>query len=503
MKSVEEMIEQFKKDHVLESSALLPVKETKKKSLFEWNFIESPFFSDLEIAQARNYYAESSDDNYHNYFNELYPNPDKSHTRSYSKRIMDLQNQLRASDDPEECDFIKQQILDLGWNPEIEYTFESQKMARERFISVMSENMSYIDIEDISALVESSTEDYVFSESDMQEAYPVHIVLVRGDSLASKVISPVTNSEFTHAALGLDCNFNKLYSYNMNNKFNPLGGFSLEDVNEYPKDNKLGIYTFFVNKETYDKIEERLQYLLNNIKSTTYSIGTFLAFPFKHISGVKLKDSYICSEFVDSILKMAGTDITDTSSSKVSPGMLYTKSINNAKIYKTYEGPVKNLDQKKVKSYVKKIAKSHSFVESVLVEARKFPIEVKDNGDVLLTNPIVDFDTEYMASHKLLVQYEKSGNIEAMKYELARLYYMNYVLERNIYHNRFLKNKEKNIKTRARVLNDFNKYIKVVLKAQPDFNFAEYYQESIFYPHTVEIKKNTINSFKNIIEYIL
>ena len=115
----------------------------------------------------------------------------------------------------------------------------------------------------------------------------------------------------------------------------------------------------------------------------------------------------------------------------------------------------------------------------------------------------MDFDAEYMASHKLLIQYEKSNNIQAMKYELARLYYMNYILERKIYHNKFLSNKEKNIKTRARILNDFNKYIKFILKAEPDFNFGEYYKDSIFYPHTVEIKKNTIHSLKNIISYIL
>ena len=108
-----------------------------------------------------------------------------------------------------------------------------------------------------------------------------------------------------------------------------------------------------------------------------------------------------------------------------------------------------------------------------------------------------------MASHKLLVQYDKAGNIEPMKYELARLYYMNYILERKLYHNHFIKNKEKNMKTRARVLNDFNKYIKVVLKHQPEFNFAEYYEQSPFYANTIEIKGSTINKIKNIFDYIL
>ena len=64
-------------------------------------------------------------------------------------------------------------------------------------------------------------------------------------------------------------------------------------------------------------------------------------------------------------------------------------------------------------------------------------------------------------------------------------------------------NKEKNMKTRARVLNDFNKYIKVVLKAQPDFNFGEYYEQSPFYPHTIEITGSTVNAVIDVFRYIL
>ena len=90
-----------------------------------------------------------------------------------------------------------------------------------------------------------------------------------------------------------------------------------------------------------------------------------------------------------------------------------------------------------------------------------------------------------------------------MKYELARLYFMNYLLEKRIYSNRFKKNIDKNIKTRARILNDFNKYIKVVLTKEPDFNFAKYYETSPFYANTIEIKRGTIKGIKSLVNYIL
>lgn len=220
----------------------------------------------------------------------------------------------------------------------------------------------------------------------------------------------------------------------------------------------------------------------------------------------------ICSQFVDYIMKMTNSDITNIDSSKVSPAKLYNSSVNNARIYKTYDGKVKDFDSKKAKKLLDKLSRTaktvnentiNNYIAPVVVEARKANIEVKNNGDVLLTNPFVDFDAEYMASHKLLMQYYKSNNIEAMKYELARLYYMNYILEKKLYHNKFLMNKEKNMKTRARVLNDFNKYIKVVLATQPNFNFGEYYEHSSFYPHTVEVTGSTVNAVKDVFKYIL
>ena len=48
-----------------------------------------------------------------------------------------------------------------------------------------------------------------------------------------------------------------------------------------------------------------------------------------------------------------------------------------------------------------------------------------------------------------------------------------------------------------------NKYIKVVLEEDPNFNFASYYEESPFYANTVEVKGSTMNKLKDIINYIL
>ena len=56
------------------------------------------------------------------------------------------------------------------------------------------------------------------------------------------------------------------------------------------------------------------------------------------------------------------------------------------------------------------------YLYPVVSEARKIPLEINDNGDVLLTNPVINFEAEYSASHKLLLQYDKINNREPMKY---------------------------------------------------------------------------------------
>ena len=506
--TINNMIESFKESHLDVTPKAHKVNEDK----FVWPYNECPYFTDKELLLFKDYYAESGNESYHDYFDEGYAALNHNEyppKKSWASRINELQNKMNMTEDPEEVDKIKQNILDLGWNPEIPYSAETQSMAKERFENLMTEQLCKVDIINISHLINSINDTEYISESIKERLYPVSIVLVRGVSPLSPAIAKLTGSDYTHAALALDGDFNRLYSFNFFNDIKLGGGMSLENIKRYPADNKLGIYTFFVNKIDYSKLEETLQYMLLNIKNTTFSLAGLLLYPFKHIK-FNNPDKMICSQFVDYCMKLINVDITNVDSNRVSPAMLDKASVSNAKIYKTYDGLVKDFNDSKVKKFLDKISKTALpikeggvYLTPVVVEARKFPIEIKNNGDVLLTNPFPDFDSEYMASHKLLLQYDKAGNIESMKYELARLYYMNYILEKKLYHNYFIKNKEKNMKTRARVLNDFNKYIKVILKHEPEFNFAEYYEQSPFYANTIEIKGSTINKIKNVFNYIL
>ena len=515
--TIEKLIESFKLSHPSNVIAE-QLSDYEKDRILNWPSIECPFFTDEEIEQLKDYYDESGTESYHDYFNEntstiINSNhmnePNMNTNISYSQRVIQLQDKMDNTINPYEIDSIKQNLIDIGWNPEIKYTPESQIMARERFIKLNNQKATQVDIIDIQPLIEKM--DYIdnIDEANAERLYPVSVIFIQGDKPHSAIISKVTGCDYSHSAIALDGEFTKLYSFGVND-IKMGGGFTIESVKKYPQNNKLAIYSFFVKKDDYDKLSNRFQDYLLDIKNTTFSRIGLVTFPFKHIDFTNSR-TMICSQFVDTCLKLINADMSGTKSSKTSPARLYGAMNKNVKVYKTYEGVCKDFDDKKTRKALIKLSKTAKVVnesesiniEPLITEARKANIEIKDNGDVLLTNPLIDFDNEYMSSHKLLMQYDKSNNIEAMKYELSRLYYMNYILEKKLYHNKFLINKEKNMKTRARVLNDFNKYINVVLKAEPTFNFGEYYEQSPFYPHTVEVKGSTVNAIKDILKYIL
>ena len=487
---IDNIIESFVKEN--------PSGESNNTGLFY------PYFTMEETKYYDGYYSDNINEEYKSLYKEMVERRDNSDIpKSWNDKVTELELKLKNTNNPEEIDQIKQDLVTLGWNPEVDYNIENQIKAKSRYISLTKPKISIDNVLSISeSIIEESSKD--------KDIYPISIVTVKGDAPISNIITGITKGDFSHAAICLDKNLKKLYSFNFDNKINRGGGFSMESIKDYPKNNRLAIYTIFVSKEAYDKINENIQYFMNNVKNTSYSLITLISFPFNNIS-IENDASMICSQFVDSMLKLANINITDLSSSKVSPNKLYFSITKNPKAFKIFDGKVKDFDDKRAEKRIDRLISLAKPVNEsmiipddihILTEAKSLPIEI-NGDDILLTNPFPNFESEYFASHKLLINYEKTNNIDGMKYELARLYYMNYILEKKLYHNKILMNKKKNIDTRARILNDFNKYLKYVNKRDKSFNFSEYYEKSPFYAHTIRVPKETLGQLKNVISYIL
>ena len=486
-----------------------------------WEFAYSPMMTPEEINDNHFYYSDEKNDIVDNLSNE------------YSKAYYGLDNNFDCvawddtlrklfylkdiSTDDNTINKYNQHICDMGWNPQIPYNDENRKKAYERICKAQNDRYSCSDIIDNTGYYKRFDESSYIQEAMKSGYYPIHIILVKGTAVFSKVISKVTGGPFSHSAICIDNDFKRLYSFNMktNNKLlSNKDGFSMESIKEYPQNTQMGVYTIFVTEDQYLKISDKIQQYVDHQGKTRYSIANLITILFKDIN-LNMDAKKICSQFVDGLLKLANIDITGMMPDKVNPNTFYKMSLTNNKIYKIYEGAVKDFNYKKAEKLVERMSfraklineanlqkATDTYEVPILTEARNI-FKIKDNGDVLLSKPImlIDLDEEYANTHRLLLNYDKTNNYDGMKYELCRLFYMNYILEKRLSKNN--KHKSKDIKTRARVLNDFNKYLTILLKNQPRFNFSEYYEASPFYHNSIEIDKNTVKYTTDLLRSML
>lgn len=124
----------------------------------------------------------------------------------------------------------------------------------------------------------------------------------------------------------------------------------------------------------------------------------------------------------------------------------------------------------------------HRSMTAKLLQEKGIGFEFDNKGNLFVKNFLKNknYQATYMESHRLLMEYDRAKNIEAMKYELAKMYYLNLKIAEDLTKQDRTKKDKELVKIRARVLNDFHKYLKVVLKNDRQFNFSNYYQRSEF-----------------------
>lgn len=395
-----------------------------------------------------------------------------------SEKFIEL-NKQRLSDLYENINEDVDTILKLGWTPDIPLTSDNLEKVSATTAFRIRCNLCTNEFYDATSIHD---DDYI-EESTKDNKNPVYIILVYTASTFGKMIKEYTHGIYTHAAMSLDNTLNKLYSFNLNNQFNKLGGFSIESIEGYKKDNKdaiMCVYTTFVDDDKKRKLDKQINYFIGNIDKTKYSIIN--VFSLIANKPIELANDMICSQFVDRMLKSVDIDITGMASSLVTPNDIY-KSTSN-KIYKVYEGRVDEYNHKKIQAKVNKLRRSS------ITEAKSAPIQFDKDGNLLIIKDIKDVQEEYNKCHKLLLSYDSSENIEGMKHELYKLWYLNLLLERKIYKNK--KPEKEYHDMRARILNDFNKYLKIVNKAEPDFDFTSGYEESPYSDAAIKIHSHTL-----------
>ena len=142
----------------------------------------------------------------------------------------------------------------------------------------------------------------------------------------------------------------------------------------------------------------------------------------------------------------------------------------------------------------------------VVQEIKDIPVQIQRNGDVLVRNlKPMDYDAEFAKSHKLLVEYDKQNNTEAMKVELAKLWSYLMDIEEKLYGTRSLSSSKRKdlFKVRAMIIGDFKKYMEVVQRSEKNFDFGTYFENSPYSKSTYRISGSTIHGLLKLVKDVL
>lgn len=368
----------------------------------------------------------------------------------------------------------------------------------------------------------------VFNEykKSISDLVPVYIITVYVNSPIAKAIKKVTESQYTHAGISLDSTLDKIFSFSMYNG-QIGGGFNIESITKYIKSNEntdMKLMCLFVKKDDLRKIKIALDNYIANIHSSKYSMMNLIYILLNKVKNTKDGLSMVCSQFVDYILRSADIDLIHKPNNLVTPADFATAS--NPKLYTIYEGKANKYKSEETDKKISKLNKSAKYINEFaidisdeldailetyinvnykpILEYKTFPsVEFSKEGDLLIKNyKKINFEEEYYKSTKLLKIYHKKDNYEAMAYELSKLWFMNGLLEQKIYSSNKKSDLDKYNLIRGKILNTFNRYLKILCENVPDFNFEEYYNNTPF-SDTITVKKSTIHGIIDVAKRII
>lgn len=281
---------------------------------------------------------------------------DSSWRQSVSKLCLEANN---TSDTKKKND-LKNEIINLGWNPEI--PFNEEAITRVKNMRHKLHIFTEVDAEEYIRNIHTFNEATYNQLKD--KIVPVFICLFKGKALHSRGIELYTGSEWSHAAMSFDSSMKQMYTFNMNPKVTSDGvsrGFTIESIEAYWKMDpsiKFKVHALFVTKEQKIMMEDAIKWYVTHQNETKYSFKTIINIALKRVSDFGSeyanKTEMVCSQFVYTILAIADfkTKVTKDAS-LVSPGDLDT-SIDD-RLYSMFIGGIGLYSSKKIDRMVRQI----------------------------------------------------------------------------------------------------------------------------------------------------
>lgn len=147
------------------------------------------------------------------------------------------------------------------------------------------------------------------AKRNKQSTKDIYILLLRSQSLFSRVIHIATKEEYTHVSIGMESDCTQFYSFARRYTNLPLpAGFVQESLDSglmaKSKSAPCALYRMTIPASSYFSLRRRFKKMLPKQKRFQYSVlGTFFCF-----FGIEYKreNKYFCSQFVAEALNEAG-----------------------------------------------------------------------------------------------------------------------------------------------------------------------------------------------------
>ena len=150
----------------------------------------------------------------------------------------------------------------------------------------------------------------------------IYILLTKSTTICSKMVHLATKSEYTHAAISLDKNFDRLYTFSRKYKHLLLpAGFVVESAYDGimgdSDDMNCAVYELTITNHSYKKLVRLFRHMDYHKDKYRYSIlGLHMCYFNKKY---ERKGYYFCSQFVHHALTHAGAIEKTADSSLVRP----------------------------------------------------------------------------------------------------------------------------------------------------------------------------------------
>lgn len=354
--------------------------------------------------------------------------------------------------------------IKLGWNPVMEYNEENIIKAKQRCISILNDNINYniIPLYGIKNINEENNKKGL-SIVSIYETDNNHIVQ---DGVPKILISFDYLNEHWYQ-----------YAYSQ-----IMTKLNINDVlNEYKEPL---VECFFIEMD--ESLHKNYSHLISNFNTKENSLTRFTSLLKEAVPVVNNAKLFVCN-FLNGLLESNG---------------IYNSKCSIYYILNEFNSTYKDIVNAHKKLYIIEHFNEITHLDTyfninILKEAETLPIEFDNDGNMFIKKKEnIDFELEYSKCHKLLKQYEKVENYEAIKYYVAKLWYMNIILEKKIHqknqNTKFQEELPRYYKARAHILNDFNFYMGKILENEPDFNFQEYYENTPFNQSVIKVSKNLL-----------